>query len=249
MNQPNHQPGSGSRSILTSISAGLIIIAVISLVFVGYTELNPHVTTLTQQQLVTNTQRLHNTQTLTVTSIGTQTITNMGAVTSVGVATSTGTPGYGSSNYRQFCAGDGCYCSTTQNYVGFCYSSSPVYYSNGNFYPSCQSTGSDNTVRCSGYLYQPDAGCVELAVPIDNAYGADARVYQYYTLRNLPSSYTTPGWNWVTVTGQITQDYIAAHRLRLLRQLHYGIFNFAVKRICWMGRLSHKPNSNISFFT
>jgi hypothetical protein len=72
---------------------------------------------------------------------------------------------------------------------------------NGNYYTPCQSTGNSNTVQCSGFLYQPANGCVELAVPIDNGYWFESRVYQYYSLQNLPSSYT-PGWRWVTVTGQ-----------------------------------------------
>jgi hypothetical protein len=85
----------------------------------------------------------------------------------------------------------------------YCYS--PGNY-NGNYYTTCQSTGNSNTVQCSGYLYQPSNGCVELAIPIENGYWFESQVYQYYTLQHLPASYS-PGWRWVTVTGQIFQGY------------------------------------------
>ena len=76
---------------------------------------------------------------------------------------------------------------------------------NGNYYtPPCQSTGNNNTVQCSGYLYQPSNGCVELAIPIDNPYLFESRAYQYYALQNLPSS-IPPISSWVTVTGQLHQ--------------------------------------------
>jgi len=90
-----------------------------------------------------------------------------------------------------------CYQNSYCNYAG---------YFNGNYYPACQSTGSSDTVQCSGYLYQPGTGCVELAIPIDNGYWFESRVYQYYTLQNLPSSFN-PSWRWVTVTGQLYQGY------------------------------------------
>ena len=92
---------------------------------------------------------------------------------------------------------------------GNCYQNAYCYYPgyfNGNYYTTCQSTGNTNTVQCSGYLYQPSNGCVELVIPIDNGYWFESRVYQYYTLQNLPSSYN-PGWRWVTVTGQLYHGY------------------------------------------
>jgi len=84
----------------------------------------------------------------------------------------------------------------------------PGYY-NGNYYTTCQPTGNGNTVQCSGYLYQPLTGCVELAVPVNNGYWFESPVFQYYTLRNLPSSYAS-GWRWITVTGQLYQGYNTA---------------------------------------
>jgi len=196
MSQPVGQPGPSGKSIPTSISVGLILITIISLALVGYTALNSHVATLTQQQFVTNTQNLYNTQTQTVTSIGTQTVTSIGTATSVTTAMITTTAGYGYGNYQN--------CG----YYG-CYNANPGYYFNGNYYTTCQSTGSGYTVQCSGYLYQPGNGCVVLAVPINNGYWFENRVYQYYTLQNLPSYYTL-SWRWVTVTGQLYQGYNTA---------------------------------------
>ena len=101
------------------------------------------------------------------------------------------------------------YCYNRGYYNVDCYQNSYCYNPgsfNGNYYTTCQSTGNSNTVQCSGYLYQPSTGCVELAIPIDNGYWFETRVYQYYTLQNLPSSYT-PGWRWVTVTGQLYHGY------------------------------------------
>jgi len=96
------------------------------------------------------------------------------------------------------------YCNYPAYYYGNYYNYPGSY--NGNYYTTCQSTGNSNTVQCSGYLYTPANGCVELAIPIENGYWFESRVYQYYTLQNLPSSYT-PGWRWVTVTGQLSQGY------------------------------------------
>jgi hypothetical protein len=87
---------------------------------------------------------------------------------------------------------------------GNCYQYSYCYYP-GNYYaPPCQSTGNNSTVQCSGYLYEPSNGCVELAIPIDNPYLFESRAYQYYTLQNPPSS-IPPAGSWVTVTGQLHQ--------------------------------------------
>jgi hypothetical protein len=93
------------------------------------------------------------------------------------------------------------YCSYPGNFNG----NYPGNY-NGNYYTTCQRTGNTYTVQCSGYLYQPPNGCVVLAIPIENGYWFESRVYQYYSLQNLPSSYT-PSWRWVTVTGQLYQGY------------------------------------------
>jgi hypothetical protein len=187
--------------------------------FAGYSVVNPRVTSVTQQQLITSTQSLYRTQTVTsigtqtITSIGTQTVSSIGAATSVAVA-ATATPSFGSSNYNQFCAGYGCYCNAfpPNRVYNYCYSSGPVYYSNGSPFPSCQSTSDSGKVRCVGYLYQPVAGCEELAVPIDNAFWSETRVYQYYRLMNMSSLYLPLGLR-VAVNGQLSPepyDYTAS---------------------------------------
>lgn len=181
-----------SKSVPTSISVGLILITIVSLALVGYTALNPHVVTFTQQQFVTNTQNLYNTQTQTVTSFGTQTVTSIEVITSVTTATSTTTAAYGYGNYQN--------CG----YYG-CYNPNPSY-----SYYQCQSAAYGYTVQCSGYLYQDTSGCIELEIPVtnwvNNPYNVVTTGMQYYTLHNLPSSYPSIG-SWVTVTGQLYQGY------------------------------------------
>jgi hypothetical protein len=112
---------------------------------------------------------------------------------------------YNYQNGYNYHNGYNCYSNPYCNY--------PSYYSyynyagsyNGNYYTTCQPAGS-NTVRCSGYVYQPANGCVVLAIPIENGYWFESQAYQYYTLHNLPSSYST-NWRWATVTGQLYQGY------------------------------------------
>ena len=119
--------------------------------------------------------------------------------------------GYGypqSCGYYQGCTYQGAYCS----------SSNPNCYYNGNpgaeycqslgaycdfTYNVCQNPNSlSNQAQCSGYLYQPQNGCLELEVPVNSPVAA--QVYQYYTLNNMPASYPPLG-SWVTVTGNIYQ--------------------------------------------
>lgn len=76
-------------------------------------------------------------------------------------------------------------------------------YFNGNYYTTCLSIGDGSTVQCSGYIYQDPSGCVELALTVSSYYGLLSN--QYYTLHNLPSSYTIGMW--VTVTGELYQGY------------------------------------------
>jgi hypothetical protein len=176
---------------------GLILITILSLALVGYTALNPHLATVTQQQFVTNTQNLYSTQTQTqtVTSIGTQTVTSIGTVTSIttAITTTTAAYGYGYGNYYQNCG-----------YYG-CNNPNPGY-----SYYQCQSAAYGYTVQCSGYLYQDASGCIELEIPVtnwvNNPYTVVTTAMQYYTLHNLPSSIPPIG-SWVTVTGQLYQGY------------------------------------------
>jgi hypothetical protein len=90
---------------------------------------------------------------------------------------------------------------------GNCYHNPYCYYPGYNYNNRpCQATGNTSTIQCSGFLYDNSKGCIELAVPIDNAYWAETRIYQYYTLVNLPSYYALTR-SWVTVTGQLYQGY------------------------------------------
>ena len=70
-------------------------------------------------------------------------------------------------------------------------------------YDPCQPSGDSNIVQCPGYLSQDPSGCVVLVVTVSSYLGLLST--QYYTLHNLPSSYTIN--TWVMVTGQLYQGY------------------------------------------
>lgn len=181
--EPN-QPSRSSGSKLTI--AGLALVAVLSLAFAGYTALYPHMSTVTQQQFLTNTQSLYNTQTQTAISLST--------VTSVQVVTQTTTAGYGN-GYYQNCPYYGC-AYPPQNY-------NPAY-NNYYYYQSpCQANSASNAVSCQGFFYQASNGCTVLVIPVWNPAIQQSGVYQYYTLQNLNTTY--PNWTWVTVNGQLYQ--------------------------------------------
>jgi len=93
------------------------------------------------------------------------------------------------------------YCDPNSYYCSYPGSPYPGYF-NGNYYSTCLS-GDNNAIQCSGYLYQDPNGCTELALTVSSPYGLTSS--QYYTLHNLPSSYTVGAW--VTVTGQLYQGY------------------------------------------
>ena len=192
--QPNQQGGS-SQGKLAII--GLVLIAVLGLAFAGYTVMNPHAMTVTEQQFLTNTQSLYSAQTQTVSSVIT--------VTSATTVARTTPYGYGYGQYYGNCGYYGCYYPNPTPNFNYSYPNPGSYYNLN--YLSCQSTGSNNMVQCWGYLYQNSNGCVLLAVQVDN--GFTSQVYQYYTLQNLPSTYPPPG-TWVTVNGQLYQAYNAS---------------------------------------
>jgi hypothetical protein len=153
-------------------------VAILALGFAGYTVLNPHVTTVTEQQLFTITLSVYSTQTQTVTSVSQ--VTQVVTVTNTQPVAGSGLKGY---------------------YNGAYYG-----YWNGNFYPPCQTSGYGNTVACSGYLFQAQNGCTVLVIPIANpGWYSGSFVYQYYTLRNLPSNIPANG-SWVTISGQLYQE-------------------------------------------
>ena len=197
-NQPNQpsQPRSSRSSVRTLGIVGLVLVTILSLAFAGYIAQNPHVTTVTQQQLLTNTQSLTNT--LTVTNTKTATATSATTITSTTVSTTSIGYGYG--------YGYG-YYPGYPNYQN-CGASCPPSSSYLNNYNTCNlnnPTGSSSTFQCYGYIYQDSGGCVVLAVPMPNPpYYFENPVTHYYGLHNLPSN-SPPMGSWVTVSGQWNQ--------------------------------------------
>ncbi len=206
-NQPiqTNQPNSKSRGNFGIVVVAVLLIAVLAvLLLANFNSLVPHVTTVTQQQFLTNTQ----------TYYSTQTVTNVAIITSQTTITSTATYPIGS-GYSQTCGYSTCYPYPQNGYNGYWYyyGQSPYYcsynynscYVNGpsqySYSSACQSTGSNGLSQCSGYLHQDQNGCVELSIPLYSPYDT-AQVYQYYTLYHLPSSYPPIG-SWVTVTGRV----------------------------------------------
>jgi hypothetical protein len=177
--------------ILRSVLVGLLIlVSVVSIAYIGYSGLNPHVVTVTQQQLLTNTQSLYSTQTVTSLSM----VTNYQTVTSAATAgfgnPYTG-PGYGYNPNYPNCSNYGCYYTP------------PAYASISDL---CNTTAQNGTLQCSGYLHEPSAACTELAIPYYNQYILESTAYLYLTLINLPST-IPPGGAWVTVTGVLNQGF------------------------------------------
>jgi len=192
---------------------GLALVAILALGFAGYTALNPHVATVTQQQMITNTQSVLNTQTQIVTSINqvTQavTVTNSQAVT---VANNNGQQ----QGYYSYCSPYGCMNSPGSGYntynpynppnpwVPGYYNGAYYGYWNGNFVPPCNTGASGNNVTCSGYIFQAQNGCTVLVIPVVNPYYAENVAFQYYTLHNLPNGTATNG-SWAQVSGDLFQ--------------------------------------------
>ncbi len=199
-NQPS-QPSAPSRNPLRMLTVvGLVLVTVLSLAYVGYNALNPHVMTATQQQFVTNTQNLYVTQTVTSLSTATSATTVMAATTPGGF----GPPnqqGCGMIGGPQYCAPPRSSYLDNYHYCNIMYGSTGNVGNSGNVV-----TGNNNTVRCYGYLNKDSNGCIELVVPITSPYYAESPVYQYYSLQNLPSNYPSVG-SWVTVSGQVYQGF------------------------------------------
>jgi len=184
INNPQSSSDSGKpdRALPKHTAIILIILTIFSLLVVGYNTLSPHMTTLTQQQFVTNTQILGSTS--TVMDLRTQTVTSTTSIANTNLP----------AGYYQYCNVYNCnpYAAPPGYYNFGCTSSGP--YGVINSYP----------VQCSGYLYMDSSGCTDLLVPVDNGYANN--IQQYYHLRNLPASHPSIG-SWVTVTGQlIMQD-------------------------------------------
>jgi hypothetical protein len=200
MSQTNPPPQTSKprRSSLGAVAiGGLVLVALLSLAFAGYTALNSRTVTVTEQQMLTNTQSQYFVQTQAVTS----------ASTATSYITLTNAPpnGYAYGNY-QSCYYYGCYQGP-----GYYYNNNPGYYPGyyGNDYSPCQSTQSSGSITCSGYLYEAQNGCSLLAISTtNNPYPSYATtyVYEYYSLHNLPSNTLASG-TWVTVSGQMYQGY------------------------------------------
>ena len=205
-NQPSQptKPRQSSRSSLRTLGiVGLVVIAILSLAFAGYTAQNPRVTTVTQQQLLTNTQSLTNT--LTVTN--TKTATSATTITSTSVSTASIGYGYGYGNGYGYGYNPYYPYYPYPNYQN-CGASCPPSSNYLNNYNACNlnnGMGSNKTFQCFGYIYQDSGGCTELAVPMPNPpYYFENPVIHYYGLQNLPSNLPPMG-SWVTVTGQWNQ--------------------------------------------
>ena len=177
------------RSSIPAI-IGLLAITVLSLGFAGYTSLNPHSVTVTQQQFFTNFQTQYSTQTITSVSA----VTSVSTVTAASVASNQAvtvtSPGYGY-GYSQYynCGMYGCTAPSLGAYGSL-----------------CQSTGQNSTVQCSGILSTPGNGCTQLAIPYTNPDILESTAYQFYTLRNAPSTLPSAG-SWITVTGTLGQGF------------------------------------------
>ena len=175
-----------NKTTLTIIGAALV--AILSLGYAGISmSAPPRLTTVTQQEYLTNTQDFYSTQTQTI--VATNTITSAAASANSAInLNSGGVPGI-----YQSCGYYGCY--PAQGYQ----------------YTPCNSVGS-NTVTCYGYLIQNGNGCTQISVlTTDPSYWRSGIQYVHYTLQNLPAS-TPPVGSWVDVTGQlrITNTSIAA---------------------------------------
>ena len=180
-----------SRKSSLAVIAGLIIVVILGLGFVAYASMNVHVVTVTQQQYLTNTQNQFTTQTVTSVSTATSAYTVTAYSVSANAVNTVGGYPYAGSGYYPGpnCGAYGC---------------SPP--SLGAYGSLCQSTGQNQTVSCSGYLSESTDGCIQLAIPYINPDLLESTAYQFYTLRNAPSSLPSAG-SWITVTGQLGQGY------------------------------------------
>ena len=176
-----------NKASLTIIGAALV--AILSLGYAGYTMSTPHMSTVTQQQYLTNTENFYSTQTQTITAIST--VTTAEAVTNAAINLNGGGPGL-----YQTCGYYG--CSPTQGYT----------------YTPCTPVGGNgsNTVMCYGYLIRNGNECTQISVlTTDPDYWRSGIEFVHYALHDLPASYPPIG-SWVDVTGQlsITNTSVAA---------------------------------------
>lgn len=183
------QPNKPRRGyVIAVVVMAILIVGFLGLVY-SNSPLATHIMTTTQQQFMTNTQNIYSTHTVTVTSMSV--VTSAGAVTSIATTIVSGS-GTGSAYYPY-------------PYLEYQTCQYNCLYPAPGYNSLCQSLGVNSTVQCSGYIYHDASGCVELAIPFVNLDYLESVAYQYYTLRNLPSSFASSGW--VTVTGQLYQGF------------------------------------------
>jgi hypothetical protein len=202
MSQPNSTQTTGkSSSGKKALWVGAIALIVVALGagLFSYVGTTPHTVTSVSTSYATNTSTVTNTQ--IITSLTTNTFTNL--------VTTTAPPG--SNPYAQQycppnCQQQPCYYNGCQAQPNCYYQYGSCYYYDSNcyYYGQCDfsqicSSQNNNTVQCSGYLYQDPSGCVELVIAIWSPYAQPS--YQYFSLQNLPASHPAFG-SWVTVTGQ-----------------------------------------------
>jgi hypothetical protein len=189
-NQPGGTQPSGKSGGKKALWVGAIAIIVIALGagFYNYVGVTPHTVTLTSTNYATSTSTVTSTQ--SVTSFATNTYTNFVTTSAAAPVGNPYVPPYYAANSQQ-----PCYYYYNRCYY---YSSDCYYWGQCDFFNVCQNQG-NNTVQCSGYLYQDPSGCTELVIGIWTPYAQPS--YQYFTLQNLPASHPSFG-SWVTVTGQ-----------------------------------------------
>ncbi len=176
----------GHRYVAAIVVIVIVIVGFLGLVYSANSPLATRGMTTTQQQLITNVQDVYSTQTVTVTSISP--VSSAAAITSIATTVS----GFGNGPvYPPYLEYQTCEYN--------CLYPAPGYNS------LCQSSSVNGNVECSGYIYHDTGGCVELAIPFVNPDYLETVAYQYYTLRNLPTSFASSGW--VTVTGHLYQGF------------------------------------------
>ncbi len=192
----NNHPNSRSRTSLFAIIIVVVLLGTVGFVLAVSSPTGSQVMAVSQEQYMSTTQNQNQYQ-------GPGSSQNCGSNSCV-------YPNCGSNSCSfQVCAPNG--CSSAAGYTQLCGSSNCSLSQcgpNGCYYTTCQSTG-QNTIQCSGYLYEGSNGCLELQVPVANSVdNVMTSATQFYTLHNLPPSLNPSNpsiGSWVTVTGSLHQ--------------------------------------------
>ena len=186
-----------SRSLFALVTV-MLLLGSLGLIFANYNALNSQVLAVKPGQYWTSTS-----YTWTGQYQGPGSSQNCGSNSCV-------YPNCGSNGCAfQVCGPNG--CSTVAGYTQLCGSSNCAPGQcgpNGCYYIPCQSTG-QNTIQCSGYLYQASNGCIELQIPVANSVdNVVTSATQFFTLHSLPLALNPSNpsiGTWVTVTGSLHQ--------------------------------------------